>query len=74
MTDAGGMTTTQDVAHVVPYAHGAVDEKLHALEHEGVVERTTFGNDRVWVVADDGDDSPDEPTASQTMSTSHEAQ
>lgn len=68
MTDAGGMTTTQDVADVVPYSYDSVDEMLHDLEHEGLVESTTFCNDSVWTVPDNGDDSTDE-TTTQTIPT-----
>ncbi len=69
MTDPGGMTTTQDVVDVVGYSSTTVDRKLRALEREGVVESTTFGGDRVWVVPDEGDDSPDETTADRAIST-----
>lgn len=70
MTDAGGMTTTQDVTDVVPYSYNTVAEKLHALEHDGVVESGTFGSDRVWTVAHDGDGSPDETTTALSIHTS----
>lgn len=69
-TDAGGMTTTQDVADIVPYAFDKAEQKLRALESEGVLESTTFGNSCVWTVADGGDDSRDETTATQTLPTS----
>lgn len=68
--DAGGMPTTQDVADTVPYAYDRVDEKLRALESDDVIESTTFGNDRVWIVPDDRDDSSDETTAGQAIATS----
>lgn len=68
-TDAGGMTTTQDVADVVPYDDSTVDEALRALELDGVVESRAFGNERVWVVPDDGDET-DETTGAQRMYTS----
>lgn len=70
LTDAGGMTTTRDVADVVPFAHSTVEETLHALEDDGVVESTMFGNDRVWTVPERDDDSPDETTTSQSIPTS----
>jgi hypothetical protein len=68
-TDAGAMTTTQDVTDVVPYDYSTVDEALRALALEGVVESTTFGNERVWVVPDD-DETQDETIAGQSMYTS----
>lgn len=61
LTDPGAMTTTADVAQVVSGSRETVEQKLEALEDEGLVESKTFGNERVWVVPDhDGDDSPDE--------------
>jgi hypothetical protein len=51
-TDPGGMTTTQDVADVVPESYWTVEEELRALRREGAVESKIFGNQRVWVVPD----------------------
>lgn len=62
MTDAGGMTTTQDVADVVPDSYETVVEKLRALEREGAIESKTFGNERVWIVTEDTDDMDEKPT------------
>jgi hypothetical protein len=57
-TDPGGMTTTQDVADVVPESYWTVEERLRALRLEGRVESKIFGNERVWVVPGDGGDEP----------------
>lgn len=51
-TDPGGMTTTQDVADVVPESYWTVEEELRALKYEGALESKIFGNQRVWVVPD----------------------
>jgi predicted transcriptional regulator len=60
LTDPGAMTTTDDVAQVVSDSRETVKQKLQALEQEELIESKTFGNKRVWVVADDnGNDSPD---------------
>jgi DNA-binding transcriptional MocR family regulator len=64
LTDSGAMTTTADVAQVVSDSRETVEQKLEALEDEGLIESKMFGNERVWVVPDnngnDDDDSPDE--------------
>jgi len=60
LTDPGGMTTTDDVAQVVSASRETVEQKLQALEQEGLIETKTFGNERVWVVpGDDDNESPD---------------
>lgn len=61
MTDSGGMTTTQDVVDVVSPSYKVVAEKLRALEREGDIESTTFGNERVWFVPDANDDTDNKP-------------
>ncbi|QSG14702.1 helix-turn-helix domain-containing protein [Halapricum desulfuricans] len=61
MTDAGGMTTTQDVADVVSDSYETVAEKLRDLERDGAIESKTFGNERVWVVPADTDVADTEP-------------
>lgn len=73
MTDPGGMTTTRDVADVVPDPYDAVKEQLHALEREGIIESISFGNERVWRVPDDGEDSQVEPTTDRPISTATRA-
>ncbi|MCU4717964.1 hypothetical protein [Halapricum hydrolyticum] len=55
MTDAGGMTTTQDVADVVSDSYETVAEKLRALERDGAIESKIFGGERVWIVSADTD-------------------
>jgi len=62
MTDAGGMTTTQDVADVVPYPYETVVEELRALERESTIESKTFANERVRVVPEDADEIGEKPT------------
>ena len=68
-TDPGGMTTTRDVADVVPYEYSVVEMELEALEREGAIESTTFGNDRVWIVPEDPASSRVELTTDETMFT-----
>ncbi|ERH09298.1 MAG: hypothetical protein J07HX64_01051 [halophilic archaeon J07HX64] len=55
-TDAGGMTTTQDVTDVVSESYWTVEEELRTLRREGAVESKIFGNQRVWVVPDNSRD------------------
>lgn len=59
MTDPGAMTTTQDVANAVGDSYSAVDEQLHTLANEGVIECKIFGNEEVWVVPEDSGQTPD---------------
>jgi hypothetical protein len=59
MTDPGAMTTTQDVTDVVPESYAIVEQELRALERDGVIESTTFGDQRVWVVPDDSQTQTD---------------
>jgi len=61
VTDAGGMTTTQDVADVVPDSYETVAEKLRDLERDGAIESKTFGSQRVWVVSADSDIADTKP-------------
>lgn len=70
MTDHGGMTTTRDIADVVTDSYWTVDEKLHALEQEGLIESTSFGNEHVWFVPDDDTDPLVKTTPDRTISTS----
>jgi len=69
LTDPGGMTTTQDIADILGASYAAVDEQLHAMERAGLVESTTFGNDRVWVVPSADTDGSDEVRTDQPIST-----
>lgn len=58
MTDPGAMTTTQDITNAVTGSYGDVDEQLHSLADEDVIERKIFGDEEVWVVPDDGGRAP----------------
>jgi len=58
MTDAGAMTTTEDVTHAVEDSYNAVDKQLHTLADEDIIERKIFGNEKVWVVPDDSGQNP----------------
>jgi hypothetical protein len=69
MTDPGGMPTSQDIADVVTESYRTVDEKLHALDREGLLTSTTFGDERVWLVPDDDADTPVETTPDRTIPT-----
>lgn len=69
MTDPGGMTTTRDVADVVPHSFEDVEEALRALDRDGAIESTTFGSDRVWTVLDEADSRRDRPTPSADLFT-----
>lgn len=69
MTDPGGMTTTQDIADVVPDSYSTVEKKLLSLERDGYIESRTFGNDRVWFVTDDQKDSQAETTLEEPIGT-----
>lgn len=70
MTDAGGMPTSQDIADVVTDSCGTVDEKLRALDREGRITSTRFGDNRVWLVPDDDGHTPVETTPDQIIVTS----
>lgn len=70
MTDSGGMPTSQDIADVVTDSFTTVDEKLRTLEREGLITSTTLGDERVWLVPDDNEDTPVETTTDRAISTS----
>ena len=58
MTDPGAMTTTEDVTRTVQDSYNAVDNQLHTLADEGIIERRIFANEEVWVVPDDSEQNP----------------
>lgn len=61
LTDPGAMTTPGDVAQIVSDSRERVEQKLEALEEEGLIESKTSGNECVWVVPDDNGDNDDSP-------------
>ena len=53
MTDPGGMTTTQDITHVVEDSYDAVKQQLHTLANQGLIVGRMFGREEVWSVPEE---------------------
>lgn len=58
MTDPGGMTTTQDITHVVEGSYDAVKQQLHALANQDLIVGRTFGREEVWSVPNKHKETP----------------
>lgn len=58
MTDPGGMTTTQDITHVVEDSYDDVRQQLHALAHKDLIVGKTFGEQEVWSVPVEKKETP----------------